>query len=421
MLKEILKEQRKYLDERMKTSKVIERERKFDRHTKLVKVISGVRRCGKSFYTYLILKNQNFGYANFDDERLLNSEPEEVIKAIFEIYGKINIIFFDEIQNLPNWEIFVNRLHREGFDVYLTGSNARLLSSELATHLTGRHVKLELFPFSFREYLKTINLESAESERDLSLLKRELEEYIKTGGFPEILVEKENPYVYLTELFNQIIERDIIVRKRIRYYRTFKELAHTLLSTISGEISVHRMKNFFRIGSEHTVKNYFEYLKESYLFFFLDRFSFKPREVEGFPKKVYSIDTGFAYQLSLRFSENTGRLMENLVAVELMRRRSYFKPEMEVFYFRDSQGHEVDFVIKEGLKIKELIQVTYANSFDEVDHREIRALLKAGELLGCKELKVITWDYEDEKEISWFGRKGKIKFVPMWRWLVSGL
>ena len=227
MLKEILKEQRRYLDERMRTSKVVERERKFDRHTKLVKVISGVRRCGKSFYTYLILKNQDFGYANFDDERLLNSEPEEVIKAIFEIYGKINVIFFDEIQNLPNWEIFVNRLHREGFDVYLTGSNARLLSSELATHLTGRHVKLELFPFSFREYLKTVNLEGAESERERSLLKKGLEEYIKTGGFPEVLVEKENPYVYLTELFSQIIDRDIIVRKRIKYYRTFKELAHT--------------------------------------------------------------------------------------------------------------------------------------------------------------------------------------------------
>ena len=153
MLKEILNSQRIYLDRQVRSTKIVIREREIPK-TKLIKVITGVRRCGKSFFTYLYLKNKKFAYVNFDDERLLDYKPEDIIKALIELYGDFRIIFFDEIQNLKNWEIFVNRLYREGFDLYITGSNAKLLSKELATHLTGRAISIELLPFSFGEFLK---------------------------------------------------------------------------------------------------------------------------------------------------------------------------------------------------------------------------------------------------------------------------
>ncbi len=418
-MREILLEQREYLEEKIKSTHIVERERRLAEKTKLIKVITGVRRCGKSFFTYLSLKGENFGYANFDDERLMEINPEEVVLALLEIHGRnLKKLFFDEIQNLEKWEIFVNRLHREGFDIFITGSNAKLLSTELATHLTGRHVKIDLFPFSFREYLKSKAISGAATERERAVIKKELSDYILAGGFPEVVVEGENPKIYLRELFSHIIEKDVVFRKRIKYVRTFKEIAFSLLSNISTEVSANRLKKLFGLGSDHTAKNYLEYLKESYLFLFLDRFSFKPFQKEGFPKKVYSVDTGFHTALGLRFSENMGRLMENLVAVELLRRKGYWKPEMEIFYFKDARGHEVDFVVKNGIKVKELIQVTYASAFDEVGQREIRALLKAADLLRCSELKVITWNYEDEKEVSWFGRRGRVRFIPLWRWLL---
>ena len=420
-MKEILIEQRRYLEEQAKGVKIVERERMFKEKTKLVKVVTGVRRCGKSFYTYLLLRGKDFGYVNFDDERVLLENPERIIEALFEIHGRdLKVLFFDEVQNLEKWEIFVNRLHREGFDLFLTGSNAKLLSSELATHLTGRHVKIELFPFSFREFLQAKEIERIEIERDVSVVKKELEEYVKIGGFPEVVVEGENPYVYLSELFSHVIEKDIVYRKRVRYARALKEIAYTLLSNVSNEVSVHKIKNYFKLGSEHTVKNYLEYLKEAYLFFFIDKFSFKPREIEAFPKKIYCIDTGFPSQLSFKLTESKGKLTENLVAIELLRRKSYWHSNWEIYYFKDYQQHEVDFLIKEGLRIKQLIQVTYANSFDEIDKREWRSLIKAYELLKQHkpELIIITWDYEDEKTISWFNKRAKIKFIPLWKWLL---
>ena len=175
------------------------------------------------------------------------------------------------------------------------------------------------------------------------------------------------------------------------------------------------MKRIFRIGSDHTAKNYLEYLRESYLFLFLDRFSFKPFEKESFPKKIYCIDTGFYEAVGYKFSENTGKIMENAVAVELLRRKSYWQSDWEIYYFRDYQQREVDFVVKEGLDVKQLIQVTYASGRDEIEKREIRSLLKASDVLECKELFCITWDYESEEEVK--GKK--IKFVPLWKWLLD--
>ena len=417
-MKDILIEQREILEEKIKNTRVIERERKNGfLKSALIKVTTGVRRCGKSFFTYLILKEKPFGYVNFDDERILTDKPQKILSALLEIYGKsTKILFFDEIQNLEKWELFVNRLHREGYNLFLTGSNAKLLSRELATHLTGRHYSIELFPFSFREYLKATDFrENLKIERGKALVKHELGNYMKTGGFPEIVVEKENPKIYLRELFRDISEKDIILRYNVRYRRTFKEIASAVVSNTSSLISFNKIKNNFGLRSEHTAKNYIEYLREAYIVILLDKFSTKPKEIERSQKKIYAIDMGFANFAGFKLSENKGKLMENLVAVELLRRKSYWHNEWELYYWRDYQQREVDFLIKEGPRIKQLIQATYASSLDEIEKRELRSLIKASKLLKCNNLLCITWDYESEE----FFKGKKIKFLPLWKWLLG--
>jgi len=426
-IKQVIIDQRKELEEIVKKRKVVEREglKNFKEYaySSLIKVITGIRRCGKSFLTYLLLRDKKFAYANFDEKILLKIEPRELLSIFHEIYGEVNAIFLDEVQNYENWELMANEFHRAGYNLFITGSNAKLLSRELATHLTGRHVDIELFPFSFREFLsaKEMKFESFLSSKEIGVIKNALMEHMSIGGFPEVVVNDENPKIYLKRLFNDIIEKDIVMRYKIKYVETFREIAISLLSNFSNYVSFNKLKRTFRVGSEHTVKNYLKYLEETYLFIFLKRFSFKPKEVEIAERKAYSIDTGMAINAGYVSSQNTGKLMENLVAVELFRRKSYFNNNWEIFYFKDYQQHEVDFLIKEGLKVKQLIQVTYANSFDEIEHREIRALLRAKEIFkeDNPELLIITWDYEDEKEVSWFGKTGKIKFVPLWKWLLK--
>ncbi|MEM5828596.1 MAG: ATP-binding protein [Candidatus Aenigmatarchaeota archaeon] len=417
---QIIKDQFFELEEKFKITKVVDREAKSIAidllKSNLVKVTTGIRRSGKSFFTYSLLKGTKFGYVNFDDEILANYDTNSILSSIFEVYGKVNTLFFDEIQNLKNWELFVNRLHRAGFNVFITGSNAKLLSKELATALTGRHINIEIYPFSFREYLKAKEIEvNIESTIGQGIIKKELKEYLDVGGFPEILVNKENPKIYLRNLFNDIIEKDIIRRYRIKYSRTFKEIALNVVSNFSRYLTYNSIKKQFNLGSDHTAKNYLEYLKEAYIIVTFDALHFKPKEIIKSPKKVYLIDTGFIRNISISFSENFGLIIENLVAIELLRKRSYWHNDWEIYYFKDYQQNEVDFVIKEGIKIKQLIQVTYASSKDEIEKREIKALLKASNLLKCKDLMIITWDYEDILKID----NKEIKCIPLWKWLLN--
>lgn len=416
----VLRDQLQELKEKELHFKVVPREAegyfKTLLSSKLIKVVLGVRRCGKSILSQSLLENQKFAYANFDDERLKGVEANQVLAAMYEIYGKeFNFIFLDEIQNLDNWELFANRLQRMGFNLLITGSNAQLLSKELATHLTGRHLSLELSPFSFREYLKAINFsEDSGTTRGISLLKQELGRYLLGGGFPEIIVEKENPPIYLRELYRKIIERDILERHEISYKKTFREIARTLISNPGRMISYNKLKQQFQLGSEHTIKNYLSYLEEAYLLFFLSRFSFKPVEIEKSEKKVYSIDTGMAKCLSLGITPDLGPTYENAVFLDLLRRKS-FQSEIELFYWRNSQQEEVDFVVKEGIKVKQLIQVCYNMDNPETKKRETRSLLKASKELRCKDLLVITSDYEAEEKRG----SAVIKFVPLWKWLLG--
>jgi len=420
-IRQILLDQKSELEDRIRRTKIVEREilnsLKEVSKSNLIKVMTGIRRSGKSFLTYLLLKDANFGYVNFDDPVLLTVTPNDILSMLIEIYGKgLSVLFLDEVQNLDKWELFVNRLHRGGYNVFITGSNAKLLSKELATHLTGRHIPIEIFPFSFREYLRSIGFsESLETTRGRSLIKHELTNYIMTGGFPEIVVEKENPKIYLRQLYNDIIEKDIIIRYNIAYKTTFREIALTVLSNFGRYVTFNSIKRQFGLKSDHTAKNYLSYLNESYLIFFIDKLSFKPKEVEMSPKKSYCIDTGMIQTVAIRFGEDWGRIIENLVAIELLRKRSYWFKNWSIYYWRDYQQHEVDFVIKEGLSIKQMIQVTYASDKDEIERRELRSLIKASEQLDCKNLLVITWDYEDNIEFN--GKK--IRFMPLWKWLLE--
>ncbi|MEO0202978.1 MAG: ATP-binding protein [candidate division WOR-3 bacterium] len=382
----------------------------------IANIIVGIRRCGKSIFAFQLSKNESFGYVNFEDERLDISAEElnKVLEAIYSIKGNVNLLILDEIQNIQGWEKFVARIINDK-KVIITGSNARLLSKELATFLTGRHVEYKLFPFSFREYIKFKGFEFKEKDyyitENIAKIKNLLKEYLKKGGFP--LVENFG-FIFLSENYKDIVERDVIQRFNVKNVRIFKDFSRYLISNSTNEISYNSLKNIFNV-SVRTISNWINYLETAFLFFELERFSPKLKQQILAPKKIYCIDSGIINTIAFKLSENIGKLMENLVAIELLRKKSYWFDNWEIYYFKDYQQNEVDFVIKEGLEIKQLIQVTYASNKDETEKREIKALLKASELLKCKDLLIITWDYEDEINVE----NKTIKCIPLWKWLLK--
>lgn len=381
----------------------------------IIKVVTGVRRCGKSIFCFMVLKGTDFGYVNFDEKELVGLENyDEILRYVQEFYGDVDYLFLDEVQNLENWELWVNSLHRRGYNLLITGSNAKLLSRELATHLTGRHIAIGLFPFSFREYLDVagFHIRDEYTEQERGTLLNHLKKYIEVGGFPEVVV-KGYDYTYLQTLFDSIILKDVVQRYKVRYVDDLYNLARFLMSSFSNEVSYTKLKNTLKFRSVHTVQNYVRYLEDTYLVFHLDRFSFKQREQIKSPKKMYAVDTGMVNALAFTFSENIGKLMENTVAVELLRQRSGSGSRLELYYWKDPQQREVDFVIKEGADVARLIQVCHDIDNPKTKARELKSLVLAAGELDCRDLLVITWDWEGEEEF-----KGcDIRFVPLWKWL----
>lgn len=378
----------------------------------LAKIITGVRRCGKSVLSHQMLKNYSYGYINFDDERLTTINAGDLnnfLEAAREIEPDFKFLLLDEVQNTEGWELFVNRLLRNGCNIIITGSNSKLLSKELATHLTGRHLSIELFPFSFREFLALQNI--AICENDLYITERRarikamLERYIGEGGFPEVQ-KIELKEAYLRELFEKIIIKDIVMRHNIKHARDLKEMALYLLSNFASRATYHKVRSIFDVKSVHTIKNYVNYLQESYLIFEVNAFSFKQKETIKQPRKIYCIDTGLINAIVPKISLNIGRLMENLVFLELKRRGK------EIYYYSDDSS-EIDFLVKDGLKIVQLIQVCYSLDNIETKEREIKSLAKASKKLSCDDNIVLTWDMEDEDIINGL----KIRFIPLWKWL----
>ncbi len=420
-LKEIIVDQEKEIDLIIKEQKIIKRD-VTEPYSKFIKkdiiiVITGVRRCGKSVLCHQLLNNKKHRYINFDDERLKGLKADElnnVLKAFYELYGDASVILLDEVQNVDGWEMFVNRLNRMGIEVIVTGSNSMLLSSEMATHITGRYIPLILFPFSFREFLKYEKIEILKTDfydsKKASLIKKKLEEYIQIGGFPQVVQNKEISKEYLSSLYDSILLKDIVLRHKVRFSNQLRDISNYLLSNPGEIVSYNRLTNLFEIKNIRTVKQYVSYLEEAYLVCMLNKFSFKQQEIIRARKKAYPIDVGLSNIVSVISRENKWKKIECIVALDLLRRK-----DGELFYWQDQQGNEVDFIVKKGNDIKELIQVCYDIENEHTKNRESRSLLKGSKELKCSNLSVITWDFESKEEIE----EKKITFIPLWKWLLK--
>jgi len=415
-LKGIIKEQREELENIEKKERILPRGRLQEAEKYLTRpnilAVLGVRRCGKSVFSYLLAKRHRFGYVNFDDERLADitsADLDKILEAWYGLYGDIDYIVLDEIQNVPQWELFANRLRRTK-KVILTGSNSGLLSGELATRITGRYIDLTLFPFSFKESLGK-EMQAAYTTRERAEVLKRLGEYLKTGGFPEV---RNFGKAILQRIYEDVITKDVLFRYKIKKREELKRVAKYLITNFGEEISYRKLSRILGVKHVATVSNWVSYIENAYLIFRLERFSYKLKQQFIAPKKVYCIDNGLAGAMAFSVSENVGRLMENAVAVHLYDRKCSSR-ELEVYYWKDHAGNEVDFVLKEGNAVQQLIQVTYAGDRQEVREREIKALLKASGELGCSNLLVLTWNYEGDEKIG--GKR--IVFRPLWKFLME--
>lgn len=393
----------------------IEREEKIEGITSnLIHLISGPRRSGKSSFGLWQCRDLHAGYVNFDDERLLSllKEMDDIIGAIMTIYHNPNHIFMDEIQNVPGWELMVNRLSRQGFRLILSGSNAHLLSSELATHLTGRYTQTCILPFSFSEYLTIHPITRTENE-----IQEQLLIYNETGGFPEPLLTDINRVQYTNDLIDAVLYKDIIRRFSIRNPVGIGDLTSYLYSTVGSEFSMQNLARISQVKSVNTVRKYLEYLEMAYLVFSVPRFSYKYREQLAYNKKIYAYDNGFVTSRGFLFSENKGRLYENLVAITL--RKKEILGDISLYFWKNQEQEEVDFVIKRGRDITALIQVCATITRQDTFTREIRALLKARRELHCDTLILLTESESGEEEHSWHEYTGMIRKIPLKRWLIN--
>lgn len=360
------------------------------------KLITGPRRAGKSVYAMQILSDKNYAYLNFDDTLLLGAFDEDsVMQALAEVYPGYEYLLLDEVQNLHSWDAWVAKLYRRGVNLVITGSNANLLSSEMATLLTGRYLEIQILPFSMEETLNyrgaPINAELPDERARLAL---EMDDYLKKGGYPEIVKNREIEQAYLSAMFDSIILKDVAQRHKIRKITELYDLADYLISNYSNPLSYNEIAKELSLGSVTTVKKFCGYLAEPYLFFYLPRCDNKLKEMKKAPRKVYVIDNGFIYTRSFELSSNNGRQLENMVFIELLRRG--FDLKKSLFYYRTSNDKEVDFVTRDGRKVTSLIQVSYDISKTKTRERELDALVKASEELKCDNLLLITWDQNEE-------------------------
>ncbi len=399
---------------------ILEREIDIPLTSKFVISIIGPRRAGKTYLLFLLSKKiESPSYLNFEDTRLSEityKELREIVRIFIEIYGKKpKYLLLDEIQNIEGWEKMIRELHDlQKYRVFITGSSSKLLSREIATQLRGRSLSFILLPFSFREFLrfKKITINRYRSRDEEAEIKNLLIEYMEYGGFPDI-VKSDEKIKILREYSDLILFRDFIERHNIRNLSLARMIHNFMIQNYSKEISIRSLYDKIKTGTKvgkDTVYDYVAKLEDTMFFFFLRKYSNKVHLRESWPKKIYLCDTGLTK--TVRYSQDYGRLMENIVFLNITRRKNK-NPLLEFFYVKLPDG-EIDFLLKEGAAIKQLIQVTYASSIDEIEKREIRSLLKAGDELKCKNLKIITWDYEDKLILD----DREIKCIPLWRWLL---
>jgi len=405
----------------IKRKEYLEKMEKFSKTGQIVSVI-GVRRSGKStlmlqFIEKLFqkgLKPKNTLYVNFEDPRFLGEFSLELLNSIYETYleylkpNKKPYIFLDEVQNVPCWEKFVRSLHeRKLAYIFVSGSTSKLLSSEFGTVLTGRHLPIEIFPLSFQEFL---NFKGIKVQNKIDLvhekikIKRMLNEYLKFGGFPQVVLSQEKKEI-LSAYFNDILTRDVIEKYKIKRMNEIKTLAKYYLTNISSLISFRAVQKFLKIPL-YTIERFSEYLCSPYLIFFVKKFAYSLKEQQVNPRKVFSIDVGLRNIVSFNFSQDLGKIYENVVFLE------FLKKKKEIYYWKDKK--ECDFLIKEkGKKIA--YQVCTKIEDAGVKQREVAGLFEAMEKFNLKEGVIITQDYEKEEKVE--GRK--IKYIPLWKWLIK--
>lgn len=362
-------------------------------------ILSGVRRCGKStLLRQMIQDSKTFYYFNFEDPSAVNfklSDFETLNQVFNEEYGESKYYFFDEVQNVEKWELFVRAMLDKGNYFVITGSNASLLSRELGTRLTGRHLNYELFPFSFGEFLKL---------KDKKPNIESFQEYFTNGGFPQYL--KSGRAESLQDLFNDIITRDISVRHKIRNLKSLKEMAVSLITNVGKEFSYNSLKKTFGLGSVNSAISFVSFFEDSYMLFTISKFDYAIKKQIINPKKVYSIDNGFSTVNSASFSKDFGKMLENMVFLAL--RRKY----KEIFYFQETR--ECDFVIKEDVKINQAIQVCY-DLTEENKERELTGLSEAMEKFKLKEGLILTYNQEEKIKVN----DKIITVLPVWKWLLE--
>ena len=386
--------------------------------SKLAQVVIGVRRSGKSTLCFNALRKAgvHYAYANFDDERLEELETQDldnVLQTLYKIYGKFDYLFLDEIQNIDGWPLFVNRLLRQRIHIIITGSNAKLLSTELATHLTGRHHKIELFPFSFKDWCSIKEVDYTRlTTKNKGLLSKAYEEYFHQGGFPELISGEENPKEYISTLIDNIISQDIKKRYKIRSIDALKRLAHHILNETPTFIVKDTLQNIIGIKSERTLGNYLMYLNQTYLISTISKYSSRSRE-RARNEKSYAIDVAFMDKRENAFSgENLGWRLEAIVYLELLRRKA--GTENDIYYYQ-GRSAEADFVVCDGNKTLAVYQVSYDISNEKTRKREIKGCIAGAKATKCDNIFLIT-DHESEiiEEDGY-----SIQVVPIWEWLTK--
>lgn len=370
-----------------------EPEEQIDLESRLAQIVIGVRRSGKSTLCLkrLIESRRNFAYVNFDDERLyrLSSDDlNEVLSAMYRIYGDFSHLFMDEVQNVEGWHLFVNRLLRQGVRIVLTGSNSNLLGGELATHLTGRYNQIELMPFSIAELCKLNNVDhTSMSTKAAALRMRLLDGYMQRGGLPEINLGEVSDS-YIPSLVRAMVEKDVCKRYSVRYPQTLWQIANLLLDNVAQETPIRQITKRLDIASPHTVKRYVEYLSNAFLVCQIQKFSYKSI-VRQSATKTYAIDPAFVNMRGNTIKrDNTGWMLENIVYLELRRRYHY---ESQSIYYLKGESFEVDFVVVEGSTVAELIQVShdFAAPTAKQYRREVGGLMRGCRETGCHNLTLI--------------------------------
>ncbi|MCI6628817.1 MAG: ATP-binding protein [Bacteroidales bacterium] len=375
----------------------------------LIKLITGPRRVGKSTQALLMLRDKNFAYLNFDNYSLLDAwNANLVMRMLDDVYPGYEYILLDEVQNLDGWDLWVSELYRLGKNLVITGSNARMLSSEMATVLTGKYLQLEMLPFSLEEFFDWNKLDlhclNPEDKTNSLVL---ADDYLRNGGYPEVVASRQMTRSYLDTLFDSIVWKDVAKRHNVRNVTDLNNLAMYLVSNFCNPVSANDLTTELGFSSVNTTRKYMDYLHEPYLFYYLSRYNNKLKLMKKAPRKVYVVDNGFVTSKAFSLGDNLGRLLENQVFIELVRRG--YDVERTMFYYRSRNDKEVDFVLCKEAHIERLVQVCYDMSNPKTEKREVDSIVECAGELKCSNLVIVT--NNDKRTIEKDGYK--IDVVPI--------